>query len=66
MIQGFTRLNVADNSGAKVIGVIQVQGNSKGGDVQRFASIGDIVSASVKKAIPNSNVLQPQYGFFSR
>ncbi len=56
MVQQLSRLKVADNTGAKEIMVIQVQGRKKGGDYMRFASIGDIVSASVKKALPNSDV----------
>lgn len=52
MIQGFTRLNVADNSGAKEIMCIKVLGGSK----RRYASVGDIIVASVKKAIPNGKV----------
>ncbi len=52
MIQIYSRLKVADNSGAKVIRVIQVMGSSK----RRYAGLGDIVTASVKEAIPNSNI----------
>lgn len=52
MIQGFTRLKVADNSGAKEIMCIKVLGGSK----RRYASIGDIIVASVKKALPNGKV----------
>jgi len=52
MIQGFTRLNVADNSGAKEIMCIKVLGGSK----RRYASVGDIIVASVKKATPNGKV----------
>jgi len=52
MIQIYSRLKVADNSGARVIRVIQVMGSSK----HRYAGLGDIVTASVKEAIPNSNV----------
>lgn len=54
MVQALTRLKVADNSGAKELMVIQVQGRSKGGSHQRYASVGEIVSASVKKANPDS------------
>jgi len=54
MVQTQTRLKVADNSGAKEIMVIQVLGKAKGGMFQKFGYIGDIVSASVKKALPNS------------
>jgi large subunit ribosomal protein L14 len=52
MIQGFTRLNVADNSGAKEIMCIKVLGGSK----RRYASVGDIIVASVKKALPTGKV----------
>ena len=54
MIQTQSRLKVADNSGAREIMVIQVLGNAKGGMFKKFGYIGDIVSASVKKALPNS------------
>jgi len=52
MIQGFTRLAVADNSGAKEIMCIKVLGGSK----RRYASVGDIIVASVKKAAPDGKV----------
>jgi large subunit ribosomal protein L14 len=52
MIQSFTRLTVADNSGAKEIMCIKVLGGSK----RRYASVGDIIVASVKKALPNGRV----------
>lgn len=55
MIQTQSRLKVADNSGAKEIHVIQVLGNVKGGMFKKFGYVGDIVSASVKKALPNGN-----------
>ncbi len=49
MIQSFTRLNVADNSGAKEIMCIKILGGSH----RRYARVGDVIVASVKKAIPN-------------
>jgi len=52
MIQIYSRLEVADNSGARKLRVIQVVGGSK----RRYAGLGDIVTASVKEALPNSNV----------
>lgn len=52
MIQPQTRLKVADNSGAKEIMCIRVLG----GSVRRSASIGDIIVASVKTAIPGGKV----------
>ena len=50
MIQSFTRLNVADNSGAKEIMCIKVLGGSK----RRYATVGDVIVASVKKAVPHA------------
>ncbi len=52
MIQSYTRLNVADNSGAKVIMCITVLGGSK----RRYAHVGDIIVASVKEAAPAAPV----------
>ncbi len=52
MIQMQTLLDVADNSGAKKLFCIKVLGGSK----RKYASIGDIIVASVKEAIPNSKV----------
>ncbi len=52
MIYRETIMNVADNSGAKKLLVINVLGGSR----RNFGSIGDIVVASVKEAIPHSNV----------
>ncbi|HDQ93548.1 MAG TPA: 50S ribosomal protein L14 [Synergistetes bacterium] len=51
MIQLRTTMKVADNSGAKKIMCIQVLGGTR----KRYAGVGDIVVASVKEAIPNSN-----------
>ena len=56
MIQSQTRLKVADNSGAKEIMVIQILGKGKGGTFQKSGTIGDIVSASIKEAIPNGTL----------
>ncbi len=56
MIQSFTRLSVADNTGAKEIMCIKVLGGSK----RRYASVGDIIVASVKKAIPTAKVKKGQ------
>ena len=52
MIQAETKLNVADNSGAKQLLCIKVLGGSK----RRYASVGDLVVVSVKEAMPNSRV----------
>lgn len=52
MIQQETRLQIADNSGAKEVYVIKVLGGTR----RRYANIGDIVVVSVKKTIPASNI----------
>lgn len=52
MIQPETRLNVADNSGAKEIACIKVLGGSR----RRYARIGDTIVASVKDATPQGTV----------
>jgi len=54
MIQAETRLDVADNSGAKRVACIKVLGGSR----RRYASIGDIIVVSVKKAVPNAPIKQ--------
>ena len=56
MIQEYSRLTVADNSGAKVVQCFRVLGGSH----RRYARVGDIVVASVKSAIPNGNVKKGQ------
>ena len=52
MIQMQSKLDVADNSGAKTVQCIKVFGGSK----RRTASVGDIVVVSVKEAIPRGRV----------
>ncbi|NOY35343.1 MAG: 50S ribosomal protein L14, partial [bacterium] len=52
MIQPETKLNVADNTGAKIVQVIKVLGGSK----RRYARLGDIVVVSVKSAEPRKMV----------
>ncbi len=52
MIQMQTVLDVADNSGAKKLFCIKVLGGSK----RKYASVGDIIVASVREALPNSKV----------
>ena len=52
MIQQETRLKVADNSGAKELGVIRVLGGTRA----RYAKVGDIVTCSVKDASPTGNI----------
>lgn len=52
MIQIYSNLVVADNSGARRVRCMQVVGGSK----RRYASLGDIIMASVREALPNAAV----------
>jgi large subunit ribosomal protein L14 len=52
MIQNESRLRVADNTGAREILCIRVQGGSS----RRYAHVGDVITATVKQAIPNGSV----------
>lgn len=52
MIQIYSNLQVADNSGARRIRCIQVMGGSK----RRYGGVGDIITATVKEALPNTGV----------
>ena len=52
MVQPFTRLKVADNTGAKEIMCIRVHG----GSFRKSGNIGDIIVASVKNALPGGSV----------
>jgi large subunit ribosomal protein L14 len=52
VIQSFTVLDVADNSGAKKVFCIKVLGGTR----RRYASIGDVIIVSVREAIPGSKV----------
>ena len=52
MIQAQTRLDVADNTGAKIVCCFKVLGGSR----RRYASVGDVIVGSVKKAAPGSDV----------
>jgi large subunit ribosomal protein L14 len=52
VIQEYTRLQVADNSGARKLMCFKVLGGTR----RRYASVGDVVICSVKEAIPESNV----------
>ena len=52
MVQTFTILDVADNSGAKKVMCIKVLGGSK----RKYAGIGDVIVVSIREAIPNSKV----------
>ena len=52
MIQMYTYVDVADNTGAKECMCIKVLGGSR----RRYAGLGDVIVASVKKAIPGGEV----------
>ena len=52
MIQAESRLDVADNSGARSVQCIKVLGGSK----RKIASVGDVIVVSVKEAIPRGRV----------
>lgn len=52
MIQQETVLNVADNSGAKIVSCIRVLGGTR----RRYAYIGDMIVVAIKEAMPNSKV----------
>jgi len=52
MIQIYSNLEVADNTGARRIRCIQVMGGTR----RRYAHVGDIITASVREALPNSGV----------
>ena len=52
MIQQYSRLDVADNTGAREVGCITVLGGTR----RRYARVGDIIVASVKRAIPGGTV----------
>ena len=56
MIQEYTRLNIADNSGAKVAQCIRILGGTR----RRYARVGDVIVASVKSAIPNGTIKKGQ------
>ena len=56
MIQSESNLQVADNSGARLISCIKVLGGSK----RRYANIGDIIKVAVREAIPTGKVKKGQ------
>ena len=56
MIQEYTKLKVADNSGAKEVRCFKVLGGSR----RRYAHVGDVVIASVRSAMPGGNVKKKQ------
>ena len=52
MIQQYTRLRVADNTGARIVECIRIMGRSR----KTTAAVGDVFIAAVKQAIPNAAV----------
>lgn len=52
MIQAYTRLKIADNTGAKQVMCINVPGGTR----RRYAYVGDIIVATVKRAMPHGIV----------
>ena len=52
MIQQYTKLNVADNTGAKKVQCIKVLGGTR----RRYGSVGDIIVVSIKSAVPGGSV----------
>jgi large subunit ribosomal protein L14 len=52
MVQSYTRLTCADNTGAKNLMCISVLGGTR----RRYARVGDIIVASIKEAAPNTQV----------
>ncbi len=52
MIQAESRLNIADNSGARECLCIRVLGGTK----RRYASVGDVIVVAVKNVIPSSDI----------
>jgi len=54
MIQAYTRLKIADNTGAKQIMCINVPGGTR----RRYAHVGDVIVATVKRAMPHGMIKQ--------
>jgi large subunit ribosomal protein L14 len=52
MIQHYSKLNVADNTGAKKVMCIKVLGGSR----RRYGRVGDVIIVTVKNAVPGGNV----------
>lgn len=52
MVQNYTRLTCADNTGARKLMCISVLGGTR----RRYARVGDVIVASIKEAAPNTNV----------
>ena len=54
MIQASTKLDVADNTGARMVRCIKVLGGTR----RRYARIGDVILGSVRRAMPDSDIKQ--------
>ena len=52
MVQHYTKLNVADNTGAKKVQCIKVLGGTR----RRYGSVGDVIVVSIKSAVPGGSV----------
>lgn len=52
MVQHYTKLNVADNTGARKVQCIKVLGGTR----RRYGSVGDIIVVSIKSAVPGGSV----------
>ena len=52
MVQSYTRLTCADNTGARKLMCISVLGGTR----RRYARVGDVIAASIKEAVPNTQV----------
>jgi large subunit ribosomal protein L14 len=56
MIQIYSNLDVADNTGARKLRCVQVMGGTR----RRYAHVGDIITATVKEALPNAGIKKGQ------
>ena len=54
MIQSYTKQDVADNTGVRMVRCIKVLGGTR----RRYARIGDIIVGSVRRAMPDSEIKQ--------
>ena len=54
MIQAYTKLDVADNTGVRMVRCFKVLGGTR----RRYAHVGDIVVGSVRRAMPDSDIKQ--------
>ena len=54
MIQAHTKLDVADNTGARMVRCIKVLGGTR----RRYARVGDVIVGSVRRAMPDSEIRQ--------